>query len=310
MGRPSTVGSALERLQATLDQHQHQRPAPRVLEAGCGSSSLVRLPADATLVGLDISARQLERNHALHDKLQGDIQSYRFAPASFDLIVCWDVLEHLAAPERALKRLVEALAPGGLLVLGMPNALSLKGVLTKLLPFRAHVWVYRRLIGSRGPAEDGRGPFPTYMRLAIAPPRLQRRLESAGLRVIHREAYESPLQARVRSRIPGMEAAWPMVRAAVSALSRGQVSVDDTDVIMVAQSAAVTPTRSPEQVAGAPSGAIRPTADAPLDRSGAAWACSGAHTASEPTPRADSGAPDPRRSSPGRSGGPPCRRAL
>jgi SAM-dependent methyltransferase len=233
MEGPSSLADALERLQLTLDAQL--RPRPQVLEAGCGSSSLVQLPADATIVGLDISSRQLERNTTIHERVQGDVQTHRFPASSFDLIVCWDVLEHLPEPKNALNRLVEALAPGGLLVLGFPNALSLKGLLTKLAPFRLHVGAYRRLIGSHRPAEDGRGPFPTYMRLAIAPSRLANALTSDGLQIVQFDTYESPLQATVKARFRIVRLLWPTVRAIVKALTVGRVTADETDVILVAQ---------------------------------------------------------------------------
>lgn len=41
--------------------------------------------------------------------------------SSFDVILCADVLEHLAQPHYALRRLVPLLAPDGLMVVSLPN---------------------------------------------------------------------------------------------------------------------------------------------------------------------------------------------
>jgi len=46
-------------------------------------------------------------------------------PATFDVITCWDVIEHLAHPELALARLRDRLKAGGWLFLSTPDAGSL-----------------------------------------------------------------------------------------------------------------------------------------------------------------------------------------
>ena len=133
----------LPELQAFLDKEMARMESVRVLEAGCGSASNVRFGARARLVGIDISRMQLERNTILQEKIIGDIQQYDFPPASFDLIVCWDVLEHLPQPELALRRFARAVKTNGLVILKLPNVLSVKGLVTKLLPHTFHVLAYR-----------------------------------------------------------------------------------------------------------------------------------------------------------------------
>jgi 2-polyprenyl-3-methyl-5-hydroxy-6-metoxy-1,4-benzoquinol methylase len=168
-------------LQAVLDDRLRGRAGLRVLEAGCGSTSHVRLPPDATLVGIDISQKQLDRNARLAERIRGDVQAHDLGVASFDVIICWDVLEHLPYPERALERFVRALRPDGLLVLALPHALSFKGMVTKLTPHAFHVWFYRRILGQPLAGTEDRAPFPTFMRAAIAPHRLVRFAEAHGL---------------------------------------------------------------------------------------------------------------------------------
>src|SRR5579862_6866063 len=77
----------------------------KVLEAGCGSSSHVRLPGTVHAVGIDISAEQLAKNTAVQEKILGDIQQYRLPRGEFDVTVCWMVLEHLSNPGDALLNL-------------------------------------------------------------------------------------------------------------------------------------------------------------------------------------------------------------
>jgi SAM-dependent methyltransferase len=58
------------------------------------------------------------------DILADNMAQTGLAPASFDFIVAWDVLEHLAEPTRQMERLNTLLKPGGRLYLTVPNNAS------------------------------------------------------------------------------------------------------------------------------------------------------------------------------------------
>ena len=98
----------------------------RSLDAGCGSSSYFHLPDHAIIDGIDISAKQLERNTHLTKKVQDDLQTYVHPKDHYALIVCWDVLEHLPNPEKAVEQLFAAAKPDGLVVLLCPMSILLK----------------------------------------------------------------------------------------------------------------------------------------------------------------------------------------
>ena len=53
------------------------------------------------------------KNSVVSVKIVGDVQTYPLPENSFDLIVCWDVLEHLEFPQAALERVFDATKPGG-----------------------------------------------------------------------------------------------------------------------------------------------------------------------------------------------------
>ncbi|PTL54854.1 class I SAM-dependent methyltransferase [Paraconexibacter algicola] len=102
-------------------------PRPRrVLDVGCSSGALgAALKADGagTVVGLErdpayvaIARERLDAVHAVD--LDADVP---LPEEPFDVIVCADVLEHLRDPEAVLARLVRALAPGGTVVVSLPN---------------------------------------------------------------------------------------------------------------------------------------------------------------------------------------------
>lgn len=187
-------------LQAFLDRETGARDRMRILEAGCGSRSNIRFGDGVHWVGIDISAAQLERNSGLHEKIQGDLQVHRFEPSSFDMIVCWDVLEHLDLPPEALQRFAEAIAPSGLIVLKVPNLDSMKGRLTRILGHGIHVAWYRYLYGrERIQTADG-GPFPTYLRDSVAPRELRRFADQAGLEVAFEAYYDFSTAPQVRRR--------------------------------------------------------------------------------------------------------------
>jgi 2-polyprenyl-3-methyl-5-hydroxy-6-metoxy-1,4-benzoquinol methylase len=98
----------------------------RVLDVGCSGGYLAeRLVArGSTVVGIE-----LDPDAAAHARkfcaevLVGDVEQIElaFEPASFDTIVCGDLIEHLRRPEHLLARVRPLLRPGGRLVLTTPN---------------------------------------------------------------------------------------------------------------------------------------------------------------------------------------------
>ncbi|HZR96880.1 MAG TPA: class I SAM-dependent methyltransferase [Gaiellaceae bacterium] len=98
----------------------------RVLDVGCSSGYLARPLAERgnTVVGLELdpeAAREAER--WCERVLVGDVETMElpFDPASFDVVLCGDILEHLRDPVATLARLRPLLAPGGRLVASTPN---------------------------------------------------------------------------------------------------------------------------------------------------------------------------------------------
>jgi ubiquinone/menaquinone biosynthesis C-methylase UbiE len=52
---------------------------------------------------------------------KGNAQSLPFATASFDKVICSEVLEHLQDPDIALKEIARVLKPGGRALISIPN---------------------------------------------------------------------------------------------------------------------------------------------------------------------------------------------
>jgi 2-polyprenyl-3-methyl-5-hydroxy-6-metoxy-1,4-benzoquinol methylase len=230
---------------------------------------MLDLPPDAYVVGIDISQRQLDRNRVLQEKILGDIQTYPIPERAFDLIICWDVLEHVQRPGQAVANLSHGLRNGGLLLLAMPNVRSFKGALTKVTPHALHVWIYRVLYGHRLAGRDGRGPFPTYLRPSMTVPALRRLAGARGLEVAHLSLSESIFQERLREQLHVNGSVWEVLCRSLETASSGRLSLNGTEVGMIlrrtdersAPSSGHTANgRSP---GGQGAGPARPTADTP-----------------------------------------------
>ena len=223
------------RLQTKVDEIFQHRQTIRVLEAGCGSMSFVDLKEKATIVGIDISLQQLQRNKSLHEAIHGDIMNYVFPPDSFDAIVCIDVLEHLDRPELALENFRAAVAAGGIVILKLPNVWSLKGLLTKLSPHWFHVWFYRTIYGRKDAGRGDTAPFKTFLKLAVGPPRLRRWCRDNRLGIVYEDYYESGYQKNLKKKLKVMGVISPILERIVRILSFGNLSFERTEYVLVFQ---------------------------------------------------------------------------
>jgi SAM-dependent methyltransferase len=105
-------------------------PAPaRLLDVGAGRGRFV-LAARAAgydASGIEPSLRGAEAATAAGAPVERvAIQQAAIAPGSVDAVSLWHVLEHLDDPGGALERIAGWLAPGGALLVGVPNLASLQ----------------------------------------------------------------------------------------------------------------------------------------------------------------------------------------
>lgn len=180
-----------QKLQSVLDKELRDKSNVKILEAGCGSISKVRFKPDSYIVGIDVSSKQLERNTVIHEKLLGDIQHYDFNSEEFEVIMCWYVLEHLKKPDIALKNLSKALKKGGILILGVPNLFSLKGLITRFSPHWFHVFVYRHIYRKKDAGKDDNAPFKSFIKLSISKNSLIKFAAKNGYKIVHLETPDA-----------------------------------------------------------------------------------------------------------------------
>jgi 2-polyprenyl-6-hydroxyphenyl methylase/3-demethylubiquinone-9 3-methyltransferase len=114
-----------------VERHGRNLQEIKVLDVGCGggllSEEFARLGCQVT--GIDPSERSLltARRHALLSNLQiayqgGTGEQIPFADASFDVIVCCDVLEHVDDVARVVHEIARVLRPSGIFFYDTINA--------------------------------------------------------------------------------------------------------------------------------------------------------------------------------------------
>lgn len=111
----------------------------RVLDVGTASGTLARLCRDLPLAfyGLEPSPEWAEQARPYYQALR--CTTLEEAPAGFlanyDVVVCNDVLEHMAEPAKALERLLALQQPGCVFIATVPNV--------------ANLWIRLQLLGGR-----------------------------------------------------------------------------------------------------------------------------------------------------------------
>jgi SAM-dependent methyltransferase len=209
-------GEALASLLAVHDILNVELPdrGLNVYEAGGGSTSF--LPREVLrrshVTVVDIDEDQIRNNSYAQQTILGDIQTYRFPQNSFDLIICYNVIEHIPYVEATLAGFFQSLKRGGLILIGAPNPRSLSGVVTKYTPHWFHIWFYRHIVGKKTAGLPGKPPFPTCFHRLVTPSLLEAFARKNGLQVIYRKEYESP-------RYPEMREHKPLFAALIDAFS-------------------------------------------------------------------------------------------
>jgi len=98
-------------------------PGARILDAGCGSGSVLdRLASFGEVAGVDVSPMAVQAARARgHDEvLEAAVEGLPFPDASFDLVTCLDVIEHTPDDVATLRELRRVTRPGGHLLLTVP----------------------------------------------------------------------------------------------------------------------------------------------------------------------------------------------
>lgn len=105
---------------------------PKVLDVGCAEGRLLKsfVGSGCQCWGIEHpsypSRRFLGRDRIVY--LKGDFKTLGLPEGAYDLIFLWHVLEHMDDPDFIMRRLHDLLAPGGVLILAVPNFSSLEAM--------------------------------------------------------------------------------------------------------------------------------------------------------------------------------------
>jgi len=139
--------SKLLKLHERFEGHLRIDPGLRYLDLGCGSGELSLAFADLGarhVTGVDFLPRNIERARASAAHLGLDeavkfvcADLYEWAPdGKYDVLLSFDALEHVDAPEALLGRMADFIAPGGVAVLAFGPLFH--------SPFGDHMWDFFR----------------------------------------------------------------------------------------------------------------------------------------------------------------------
>jgi 2-polyprenyl-3-methyl-5-hydroxy-6-metoxy-1,4-benzoquinol methylase len=139
------------------------------LDVGCNAGYYSKMLSDtgyAAVHGVDIEPGLVKRaERAFGSNAPGHTLTFEVADAErldtsrrYDFVLCTEVIEHTSQPGRVIANLAEVVAPGGILVVSLPNACSPPFQLARLIAavrrkpkdpvFEDHLrWPFWRILG-------------------------------------------------------------------------------------------------------------------------------------------------------------------
>jgi SAM-dependent methyltransferase len=111
-------------------------PQTRLLDAGCGPGGLVKqyVGVAERVVGVDRYAASFQEPAEISTLVGSDLDCLPFPNASFDVVTCSWVLEHLRAPKAVFAEITRVLKPGGHFLFITPNRRNYVVWLRQMMP--------------------------------------------------------------------------------------------------------------------------------------------------------------------------------
>ncbi|HEY52543.1 MAG TPA: class I SAM-dependent methyltransferase [Caldilineae bacterium] len=173
---PNADSQSVGVVRAALERHLQVGDV--VLDAGSSGGTWVlrRYANDMRLVvGADVAIPDtMATGEREAEPVVTDLATLPFDASSYDLILCYNVIEHLVDPDAVFAEFARVLKPHGILIFKAPAFWSPVILFSYILPFSVHR-LFKSLLGVG--ADD---VFPTYYRCNTTT-KLHRALSAAGL---------------------------------------------------------------------------------------------------------------------------------
>ena len=105
------------------------RPKDRILEIGCGIGTVVNELSSKghDIAGIDISGEAIEYGRKKYSDIRMEVQAAETLPyedESFEVVLSFDLFEHIAAIDKHISEVRRVLGPGGYYLFQTPNRYS------------------------------------------------------------------------------------------------------------------------------------------------------------------------------------------
>ncbi len=103
-----------------------EKPGMKIAEVGSGGGHVLSMFRHSKLTAIDVSdvyletARQRLKGYEV-ELIKGELQKLELPAASFDCVICTEVLEHTEEPSAIIAEIARLVAPGGRAVITVPN---------------------------------------------------------------------------------------------------------------------------------------------------------------------------------------------
>lgn len=108
--------------------------ACKILDVGCGKGEYTDYFAlENEVIGLDVNDYRIGKESLKFEFIQYDGKTFPFTDNTFDVVISWDVIEHIEADQSFVTEIRRVLKPGGRCICGTPNRDRVANMLRKLL---------------------------------------------------------------------------------------------------------------------------------------------------------------------------------
>ena len=121
-----------------------------LLDAGCGTESRITAQGKCKLVvGIDREP-PTSATHGVDVRVIGDLSHLPFRENTFDVITCFEVVEHLEDPEACFREFYRACKSDGLVIVVTPNLWYYEALVIKVTPYWFHKWFIHVILAGSG----------------------------------------------------------------------------------------------------------------------------------------------------------------